>query len=265
MRLAHVRAVVQRERAELARSRAIFLTMTIVPSVLVLVSLLTEHAILAAPDAAFRFDTTMPALLERFAAEGLDPKTAVLVLINEQFLTMLLIVATALPSTIASHAVIGEKVERTLEPLLATPISTSDLLLGKTIVSIVPGVILTWIAYGATIAGFHAMSPPIVFASATRAVWPLAFALLAPLVATTSALTSIVVSSRVNDPRTAQGLAGFLVIPLLGMGISALVGAVTIDARWVVGAAIGLALVNAGLLALATHLFARETILTRWR
>jgi ABC-2 type transport system permease protein len=262
---AHIRAVVRRETAELRRSRAIFLTMTIVPSVLVAVSLLTEHAILMTPDAAFRFDTTMPELLERFAADGLDPKTAVLVLINEQFLTMLLIVATALPSTIASHAVIGEKVERTLEPLLATPIATSDLLFGKTLVSIVPGVILTWIAYGVTIYGFHTMSPPIVFASATRAVWPLAFTMLTPLVAMTSALTSIVVSSRVNDPRTAQGLAGFLVIPLLGMGISALLGAVTINAIWVFYSAAALALANIGLLAFASYLFSRETILTRWR
>lgn len=258
-------AVMRRELLELSRSRIIFLTMAIVPSVLVTVSLLTEEAILATPDAAFRFDTTMPALLERYASDGLDPKTAVLVLLNEQFLTMLLIVATALPSTIASHAVIGEKVERTLEPLLTTPVSTAELLLGKAIVSIVPGVIFTWISYAVTIYGFHRMSPPIVYASATRIVWPVAFTFLAPLVAATSSLTSIAVSSRVNDPRTAQGLAGFLVIPLLGMGISALLGAVTIDVRWVVWGIALLAAIDAALLAIAVRLFSRETILTRWR
>lgn len=260
-----LRAVVRHELLELSRSRIIFLTMAIVPSVLVLVSLLTEQAILATPDSAFRFEGGMPELLERYAAEGLEPKTAVLILLNEQFLTMLLIVATALPSTVASHAVIGEKVERTLEPVLATPVATVELLVGKTIVSIVPGVIFTWLSYGATIAGFVWMSPAQVVDSATRSVWPLAFTLLAPLVAATSALVSIAVSSRVNDPRTAQGLAGFLVIPLLGMGISALLGAVTIDVTWVVWGAALVGVIDAGLLALAVRLFSRETILTRWR
>jgi ABC-2 type transport system permease protein len=260
-----LRAVIRHEILELSRSRIIFLTMAIVPSVLVLVALLTEQAILATPDAAFRFEGTMPELLERYWAAGLEPKTAVLILLNEQFLTMLLIVATALPSTVASHAVIGEKVERTLEPLLATPVATVELLLGKTFVSIVPGVVFTWIAYGFTLAGFAYMSPPVVLASATRPVWPLAFAALAPLVACTSALTSIAVSSRVNDPRTAQGLAGFLVIPLLGMGISALLGAITIDVSWVVWGAALMAAIDAALLAIAVRLFSRETILTRWR
>lgn len=258
-------AVIRHELLELSRSRIIFVTMAIVPSVLVLVALLTEQAILATPDNAFRFEGAMPELLERYAANGLDPKTAVLILLNEQFLTMLLIVATALPSTVASHAVIGEKVERTLEPILATPVATVELLLGKTIVSIVPGVIFTWLSYGATLAGFVYMSPEVVVASATRSVWPMAFALLAPLVATTSALTSIAVSSRVNDPRTAQGLAGFLVIPLLGMGISALLGAVTIDVSWVVWGVALMAAIDAALLAIAVRLFSRETILTRWR
>lgn len=263
--LRRFRAVVRHELLELSRSRIIFVTMAIVPSVLVLVSLLTEEAILATPDAAFRFDSSMPALLERYAAEGLDPKTAVLILLNEQFLTMLLIVATALPSTVASHAVIGEKVERTLEPILATPVGTAELLMGKAFVSIVPGVVFTWLAYGATLIGFWRMSPALVLASATRPVWPLAFALLAPLVAATSALTSIAVSSRVNDPRTAQGLAGFLVIPLLGMGISALLGAVTIDVTWVVWGVALMTAIDAALLAIAVRLFSRETILTRWR
>jgi len=258
-------AVIRHEMLELSRSRIIFLTMAIVPSVLVLVALLTEHAILVTPDNAFRFEGAMPELLERYAQDGLDPKTAVLILLNEQFLTMLLIVATALPSTVASHAVIGEKVERTLEPLLATPVATVELLLGKTIVSIVPGVIFTWISYGATLAGFMYMSPDVVVASATRPVWPLAFAALAPLVATTSALTSIAVSSRVNDPRTAQGLAGFLVIPLLGMGISALLGAITIDVSWIVWGVALMTAIDAALLAIAVRLFSRETILTRWR
>jgi ABC-2 type transport system permease protein len=260
-----LRAVIRHEILELSRSRIIFLTMAIVPSVLVLVALLTEQAILATPDAAFRFEGSMPELLERYWNEGLEPKTAVLILLNEQFLTMLLIVATALPSTVASHAVIGEKVERTLEPVLATPVATVELLLGKTFVSIVPGVLFTWIAYGATIAGFAWMSPPVVLASATRPVWPLAFAALAPLVACTSALTSIAVSSRVNDPRTAQGLAGFLVIPLLGMGISALLGAITIDVSWIVWGVALMTAIDAALLAIAVRLFSRETILTRWR
>ncbi len=48
------------------------------------------------------------------------------------------IVAGLVPSTIASYSIVGEKVEKSLEPLLATPTTDSEILFGKGISSFLP-------------------------------------------------------------------------------------------------------------------------------
>jgi hypothetical protein len=104
-----------------------------------------------------------------------------------------------------------------------------------------------------------------VLAVAMRIEWWLAYFLLAPLLAMASSLAAAIASSRVSDPRTAQGLTSFLLIPLVGTGISAMMGFMSIDLRWVALATAGLFGLDVALLWIATRLFDRETILTRWR
>ena len=49
-----------------------------------------------------------------------------------------LILAGLIPTTIASYSIVGEKVEKSLEPLLATPTTDSEILLGKGISAFLP-------------------------------------------------------------------------------------------------------------------------------
>ncbi|MGI0081450.1 MAG: ABC transporter permease subunit, partial [Nitrososphaerales archaeon] len=51
-----------------------------------------------------------------------------------------LILAGYVPTTLASYSLVGEKVERSLEPLLATPTTDSEILLGKGIAAFIPPV-----------------------------------------------------------------------------------------------------------------------------
>jgi ABC-2 type transport system permease protein len=263
MSMERVWVIFTKELAEIARSKMILVTMTLLPSLLVGIALFTERSLMRLPDEMF--DTTgAPAeLVARFAHLG--PRLAVIALLNEQFLSMLLMIAAALPSTIAAHSVIGEKVERTLEPLLATPVTTRELLVGKTLVAMVPAILLTWIAFAVTIAGIAEWAPPEALELALRPVWPLAFLFVAPLLSAASVMATLALSARVNDPRTAQGVSAFLILPLAGTGVSALAGAITIDVFWVLWAVVTLFLADLVLLRLVTHLFGRETILTRWR
>lgn len=263
MKLAHVRALFVRELREITRSKMILVTMAILPGMLVAISLIAEHTLMAADEAAFHVEGAPPDLLARFTHLG--PKFAVLALLNEQFMSMLLVIAAALPATIAAHSVIGEKVERTLEPLLATPISTGDLVVGKALVGMAPALVLSWLSYLVTIVGIRAMAPPELFGLVVRPVWPLAFGLVAPLLSLGSVLATLALSARVNDPRTAQGVSAFLILPLFGVGISALSGAITLDVTWVLAAAAALLLLDLVLLRLVVAIFGRETILTRWR
>ena len=55
-----------------------------------------------------------------------------------------LLMPVFVPILISSQSVAGEKERRTLEPLLAAPVSASELLLGKSLASVVPAVAITW-------------------------------------------------------------------------------------------------------------------------
>ncbi|MDQ3035141.1 MAG: ABC transporter permease [Myxococcota bacterium] len=263
MRIAHVRAVVRREWIELRRNRLVVLTMAILPVALVGAALATTRFLSGMPDSEFRGDVPT-GLAPQLQALGRG-RDALLALVADQYLYMLLLIALALPSTIAAHAIVGEKVERTLEPLLATPISTSDLLLGKCLAAVIPATLITQLSYGITLAGFALTCPPAVLSLALRPVWPLAFGAVAPGLALLSALAAIVASSRVNDPRTAQGLVGFLVIPVIVMGISSVMGELFLDVRLLAWGAAGVLVVDAIALWIAVRLFSREAILTRWK
>lgn len=263
MNARRIYVVFKKELSEIARSRMILITMALLPSLLVGIALFTERSLMELPDEVFDASGAPAELVARFAHLG--PRLAVVALLNEQFLSMLLMIAAALPSTIAAHSVIGEKVERTLEPLLATPITTRELLLAKMLVASVPAIVLTWIAFGVTIAGIATWAPPEALELALRPVWPLAFLFVAPLLSFASVMATLALSARVNDPRTAQGVSAFLILPLAGVGVSALAGAITIDIFWVFWALAFLGLADLVLLRVVIWLFGRETILTRWR
>jgi len=75
----------------------------------------------------------------------------------------------------------------------------------------------------------------------------------------------VVLSSRVNDPRTAQQISAVLVVPVLGLLFGQLAGVIVLGPALALGIGVILAIIAAGALWAATRLFQREVILTRWR
>ena len=55
----------------------------------------------------------------------------------DAFSVWFLIGAAIIPTTIASYSLVGEKIQKSLEPLLATPMTDGEILLGKTISGLV--------------------------------------------------------------------------------------------------------------------------------
>ena len=64
-------------------------------------------------------------------ARHLDPEAAIQAWIFQQFLILLVLTPVAGSMAVAAYSVIGEKQARTLEPLLATPMTTFELLAAK--------------------------------------------------------------------------------------------------------------------------------------
>jgi ABC-2 type transport system permease protein len=99
-----------------------------------------------------------------------------------------------------------------------------ELLAGKTLAAALPAVTATWGVF--LIYGFvnGAIADPRLTRLIFSDVWLVAMVSLVPLICLFSVLLGIVVSSRVNDPRTAQQIGGFVVIPIIGVAVAQFFG-----------------------------------------
>jgi ABC-2 type transport system permease protein len=170
-----------------------------------------------------------------------------------------------LPSILAAHSVIGEKAKKTLEPLLATPIRTWELLLGKCLAALIPAVALTWGCALVIVASFSQGSfLETLWQTLGSVSWTISIGVSAPLLSLIMISVVVILSSRVSDPRTAQQLSALITLPLSAMIVATGSGAVMLGPTLAIGAAVILAVIAAIVLLAAGRLFDRERILTRW-
>nr|MBA3234809.1 ABC transporter permease [Chloroflexota bacterium] len=183
----------------------------------------------------------------------------------QQFLVFFLLMPAYIPLSIATFSIIGEKQARTLEPVLATPIRTAELLAGKAIAALVPGVVAGWVTYIAFVVLASVVYGPNLFGVVTDGSWLAGVFALGPAVGLSSVVAGVIVSSRVNDPRVAQQIGGIVVVPIIGMTLLQATGTVLVGVSgFLLLAAIVLAISVVGL-RIGVALFDREAILTRWR
>ena len=184
----------------------------------------------------------------------------------EPEITIFIMLAALLPSVIGSYSFIGEKVEKSLEPLLATPATDSELLLGKCLAAFVPSL-------GATYAGvaiFMLFSDALTYGTLHRLLFPDANSavivfLAIPLSCILSVEFSVIVSSRVNDIRAAQQLGSLIVIPLVGIFLLSQTGVLTFDVYHLLLVSGILLLADVILSFVSRSTFQREEILTKWK
>jgi ABC-2 type transport system permease protein len=192
-----------------------------------------------------QFTSNFPGLPPLIAAEGF-------IVLN--FMAYFLLIPAMVPMAIATQSVIGEKQSRSLEPQLATPMEVSELLAGKAIAAALPAVLATWgvfLAYG-------------LINGAIADPWKVAMVTLVPLICLFSVLLGIVVSSRVNDARTAQQIGGFVVIPIIGVAVAQFFGGKASFSfqQVLIGDLVVALLIGLGLI-FGAWVFDREAILTR--
>jgi ABC-2 type transport system permease protein len=249
-----------KERAEIRRNKLILITMASLPLILVLTVLGSDlmMVLAAASDKPPKF-TPPPALAHLGAVDAL------LVLINDQYMFYLMMTPMILPTMIASHAVIGEKQARTLEPLLATPIATWEILTAKALAAAVPSTIIGWLSYGVTVLGIGLICTTDVFVESVRSVWLVGFVLVTPLLALFSTLFALAVSTRVQDVRVAQGISGTGVLPLIGFGTYIVIAKQHLSLTAMLVAMAVLLVLDVFLLWASVRLFSRESILCRWK
>jgi ABC-2 type transport system permease protein len=181
------------------------------------------------------------------------------------FLFFFMIYTGALPANLASYSMVGEKVERSLEPLLATPASDGEILLGKALAALVPPLVVMWAGMVTLMALCDAFTRAtlgyLYFPNWLAAVTVFG---LAPLLGIMAVSFSVLMSARVSEVRTAQQLGALTAIPGVVLYIGLLSGAFSLDLASLAVICGAFAAVDAGLLVGARATFHREEILTRW-
>lgn len=265
----HVIAVMENEWAQLVRNRVVVYTTT-VPTVL-LVALAVSVLILLRfvevdseelQKASAGLLTSVPPVSDSLF-QGADKMRATLL---SPFLVLFQVIPLVVPITIASYSIVGEKQQRSLEPLLATPIKTWELLMAKALSSAIPGLLSTWWGFAMFIlAGRLLATEPIYSHLLLSPTWLLGIVLLAPLFTFCAVALGIIISSRVKDPNSAQQLGSLLILPVIGLLVAQVSGMVEIDVTTIVSIAVGVTLVDLVLITIAVRLFGREEILTGWQ
>ncbi len=111
---------------------------------------------------------------------------------------------------IALETFVGEKERRSLEPLLSTPLTNTELYIGKTLAAMLPPLLASYLGIGIYLAG-------LIFGTQQ---WRPELELIIQILALTTAQAlvmvtgAVVVSSQTTSTRAANLLASFIIIPI---------------------------------------------------
>jgi len=214
-----VRAICRKELREYRRTGSIVVAMLVIPLVFAINPLVAVFS-LSASDAS-----------------SLNHSHALLYLLG---------IPALVPSVIAAYAVVGERRQGTLEPVLTTPIRAEEFLLGKALAALAPSLVVSYVVYGFVLVLIDVFAKSGVAAALVKPPALLAQILFTPLLAGWSIWIAMAISTRTSDPRTTQQLALLAGLPSVAV--------TTLLAYGVIPATIGIALVSAAVLLILNRL-----------
>ncbi|MEM0163959.1 MAG: ABC transporter permease subunit [Thermoplasmata archaeon] len=183
------------------------------------------------------------------------------------FAFFFMIISAVLPLYLSSYSIVGEKIEKSLEPLLATPTSDGEILMGKYISAFLPMILSIYVG---TIV-FMALSDLLTYNKLGYLFYPnWAFAIVmfigVPLSIIYGVSFGVFVSAKVNSAQTAYQMGAASLIPFYVLYVMGEINLVSLTSTT------NLLIISAGLLIavivlyfLSKTTFNREKILTEWK
>jgi ABC-2 type transport system permease protein len=181
-----VRAIVRKELREYLRNRSIVTSMAVIPLIFITAPMIQILALNASGSKA---------------------------LLNGDPLAILLGIPALVPATVAAYAVVGERQQGTLEPVLITPIRREEFLLGKAVATLVPSIVVSLLVYAFFMVCVELFAAPAVASAVLNGPDIVAQLVFTPLLATWSIWVGIAISARSSDIRVAQQLGALASLP----------------------------------------------------
>ena len=242
MNFSLVRELMMKDLQDIRKNGYVFYSMLFLPILLVGIGVLNTISFVASTGA----NSSVPDILT---------------LVYSSMFVMIPAIVTTL---IGSTSVILEKNNHSLEPLLATPISDTELFTGKALAPFIPGLLISWLAFGLYIGIVDA----VTYGKLGYLMFPshltyIQIFLLTPAIGLLGTFASLLVSSRMKDVRAAQQVSSLVVLPVLILIFIPLFGA---GSDILVSLILGLVLLGVAiaLFFFTVKVFQRESILISW-
>lgn len=233
-----VRAIFRKERREYRRNRSLVVGMAIIPLIFLVQPLVSVFAVSAS------------------AAADLSHRHELLYMLG---------IPALVPVTLAAYAVVSERQQGTLEPVLSTPIRREELLLGKALAVLSPSVAISYAVYGVFLACVALLARPGVAPALIRGPDVLAQLLFTPLIVTWSIWIGIAISARSSDIRVAQQLGVLASLPSIALTTLIAVNVIHPTPALAIALAVLLLLANRLGWRLVSAMFDRERLVTGTR
>jgi len=266
MRTRHIRTVMRKDFLELLRNKKALAPLVVVPLLLVAV-LPTLFILVGGSGPVAKSINGISQFLENLPTgttpAGLSEQAqAVYAIVIFFFAPIYLLVPVMVANVTASSSFVGEKERRTLEGLFYTPVSDSELVTAKILVSFLPAMGVSWVAfviYGVVVngLGYHLFGE-LVFPTVT---WLITAFVIAPLISIFAIELVVAMSQRASTMQSAQGLSVIVVLPVVGLVVSQASGAVMFNSGVALIIAAVLVVIDAVLFRVMVHRFHRERML----
>jgi len=261
-----IKTIIRKEWAEVFKNRMVIFTVAFLPLLLIAIPLGVLYGMHTTTPATSSTNALPDEMTKSMCPSGLNASDCMQVFLVSEFMMLFMLVPVAIPVTIAAYSIVGEKTTRSLEPLLATPITTAELLMGKCLAAIIPAVLATYAAFGIFALGsWIILANKILLTALLDLRWLIAIFVVGPLIAILAVTFSLMVSSRVNDPRAAEQISMVVILPVLAGFFGQVAGIFVLNARLIIIVAVIMLALDTVMLFLTTHVFQREQILTRWK
>jgi ABC-2 type transport system permease protein len=171
---------------------------------------------------------------------SLPPSEGVLLLlVNYLFPVVFMLIPTIIANVIAVDSFAGEYERKTIEALLAAPISCKDLFMGKLLVSFFPSIIITWAsAFIYLVLVKFLILPSYLSVYFPPVEWFYIILLLSPLFSAFSMIITMILSARIGSVKGAQQVSGLVAVPVLILAVSQVTGVFMLSRPIMVGIAL---------------------------
>lgn len=274
MNLSLIRTIAVKDLKEVQQNKGAWITATVVPIifliVLPLVMILLPGTAGLPMDELFADDSpvkmmlsNVPSLADQVA--GMNEMQSWVVLSTGSMLApFFLIMPMIFASIVGAESFAGEKERKTLEALIYTPASDTELFLGKVTASVAPAVIIAWLSFivyavVVNVAGWHIMGR-IWFP--TPEWWPLML-WVTPAVATLGMALTVLISARVSTFMEAYQISGSMVVLVLALVAGQVTGVLYLSVGIALLVGLAIWVVSAVMLWFGVRNFSRTALLAR--